>query len=482
MSELEFLQKRNRFMGWFLWCALPILTTNLKFLGIGFVICILVEIAIQFKKYPSFGMYAIISLSSLMVGIKTYMDDSVIHWLFLFTFFSMSILYQRKMAILLSLIYSIVSTSIFWFRPDSQARLLDEHGDGYVHFLVTFISAAFLFIHQVHINQKLKNKSEKETISAKKGRKKAKLALEKLKESTVAVSVFSDKLNKRMKKTGELTKKVTNSFLEMTGLFNEQKDGIDEINKAINHVNQNVIDVNESSESMKDVLLKTSNTTHDGYEKLGNLKEEVNKMNEVIGSLTIKMDNLHKDSEKILTIVDFISHVANQTNLLSLNARIEAANAGEHGKGFAVVANEVKKLAVSSNESAKEISHILMELKKQAKEAKEETDEGKKAVEKSKIAAEVMENTFKEIIENTVKTENHSMKVNQLLHNLSSSSEEIVQQIKNLTESNQYNINELDHLTEIIENQEVQIKEVSYEFNQLEERMKELASGEEVKK
>jgi methyl-accepting chemotaxis protein len=95
-----------------------------------------------------------------------------------------------------------------------------------------------------------------------------------------------------------------------------------------------------------------------------------------VGASADKMQEMGKRSEEIGAIVKTIDDIASQTNLLALNAAIEAARAGEHGKGFAVVADEVRKLAERSSLATKEISGLISGIQKTVSEAIISMDEG----------------------------------------------------------------------------------------------------------
>ncbi|SFX42937.1 Methyl-accepting chemotaxis protein (MCP) signalling domain-containing protein [Marinospirillum alkaliphilum DSM 21637] len=106
--------------------------------------------------------------------------------------------------------------------------------------------------------------------------------------------------------------------------------------------------------------------TNDGQKVVGSTVESINRLAEKMDAMLAVIARLDQGSRNIGQVIETIADVADQTNLLALNAAIEAARAGEHGRGFAVVADEVRQLASRTQQATHEINGIIQEVQNAA--------------------------------------------------------------------------------------------------------------------
>ncbi len=131
---------------------------------------------------------------------------------------------------------------------------------------------------------------------------------------------------------------------------------------------------------------------------------KMNKISETVTGSAQVVKTLNERSEQIGEIVNLITSIADQTNLLALNAAIEAARAGEHGRGFAVVADEVRKLAEGSGKAAQQIGELIKEIQTETAMAVNSMVVGSKEVEEGVVIASQAQVALREIVDTVEKT------------------------------------------------------------------------------
>ncbi|HMN23754.1 MAG TPA: methyl-accepting chemotaxis protein, partial [Ignavibacteriaceae bacterium] len=157
------------------------------------------------------------------------------------------------------------------------------------------------------------------------------------------------------------------------------------------------------------------------------------RISEVVKRSSDTVQDLGKSSNEIGEIVQVIDDIADQTNLLALNAAIEAARAGEQGRGFAVVADEVRKLAERTSKATQEIAVMIKHIQKNTEGAVQSMQQGTKEVENGHALAEKAGNSLNEIINGAERVVDIVTQVAAASEEQSSASQQITQNIELIT-------------------------------------------------
>jgi methyl-accepting chemotaxis protein len=253
---------------------------------------------------------------------------------------------------------------------------------------------------------------------------------DKLKVMLSHVASTSSQLASAAEEMTAVTEQTRQAIVRQQSEINQVATAMSEMSASSQEVADNATLTSESAKEADDEALKGKGVVQDSISGIRSLAENVLEASDVI-------HRLEQDSEQIGTILDVIRGIADQTNLLALNAAIEAARAGEQGRGFAVVADEVRTLAQRTQQSTQEIQGMIERLQDGAGNAVRVMEEGRQRTDESVSMSSAAGSSLEAITSAVSRITDMSLQISTAAHEQSMVAEEMAR-----------NINEISHVSE----------------------------------
>ena len=259
----------------------------------------------------------------------------------------------------------------------------------------------------------------------------------------------------------ELMNQVNSNLENQRHSAQSSKDAVDRMQTSMDSIVEDAASAVESATETRDESAKGQDVVNQSMTSIRNLSDGVADAAEVIRKL-------ESDTDEVRGVLESIKGIADQTNLLALNAAIEAARAGEQGRGFAVVADEVRSLASKTQESTEVISDTIGKLITASQNAvsvmDKGTDQAKSGVENSEKAGETLSNISSAI--NSIQDKNQ--RISEAVNVQQQVSQDIVQSVADILEQTNETADEADSLGRL----SAELNEVSVEMNQITSQFK----------
>ena len=260
---------------------------------------------------------------------------------------------------------------------------------------------------------------------------------------------------------------IATSTESVTEVINSQTYSIEELASAVEETNATVMDTARNTTEVAELVQSTVHSAQRGEQAVTDTISGIQRIAGVVQDATVAMEKLGDSSVQIGQVIQVIEDIADQTNLLALNAAIEAARAGEAGRGFAVVADEVRKLAERTQTATREIGATIKSIQGDTSSAVTAAQSGAEGVQEGIRLAENAGTTLTEIVQNISQVDDLIRQIATAAEQQSATVNQLASSIDNLSLGSKQNLQTIEDVARIageLDKQSTQVYQIVSEF------------------
>jgi methyl-accepting chemotaxis protein len=288
-----------------------------------------------------------------------------------------------------------------------------------------------------------------------------------IKQVCKSVDSYSGELLSSIQQASAVSDQIAETAQDMAQGSEKQTQASLKVTESIKEVVDNTEAVSAYVENVVAKADENNNLALEGKEKMGKMIQQMAFIKSSVNDSSNIIKHMGTISKEIGNIVDLIDSIAAQTNLLALNAAIEAARAGEAGRGFAVVADEVRKLAEESQKSATEIKKLISTTQQSTEQALISIEKGSQETNEGEVLVNDVSNSLNKIIQAFGETKDNLHEVSSKLVQVSSSTNEISRNVDEIEKVSVENAACTEEVAASTEEQASSVEQISESVNGL---------------
>lgn len=285
--------------------------------------------------------------------------------------------------------------------------------------------------------------------------------VQRVSESSEHVAASSREMLIITEQSAEASTQIAVSIEKVAAGSESQVSDIAKTVSAVEQLSASTQQVASTSNEIALLTAKTAQTTDKGQEAINKVVVQMDSINQKTWQVQQTIQKLAESSYQINEIITVITGITEQTNLLALNAAIEAARAGEQGRGFAVVADEVRKLAEQSKEAAQQIALLIQANGKNISEAVRAMDDEIKDVQAGIVIVDTAGKSFSEITALVLQVSNQAQEISATTQEMASGTEQIVFSIQDIDRISQDAADQTQTVSAAVEEQTASLEQIN---------------------